>query len=298
VNQWWTNNVSKLEALPTNKNVFELYKDFAVSIASKFSQLGILDLHKSRGAFAAYWSLLETDLKSIAASGWNAELIPADDILKSQFPEVLEELANNEAKRDELEALFNEVNELEDGEFDEENYEVFPVDVLKQYKDTLKEYDSEIKENTKKLKEFQKRYKANSKEIDKQFKTELREAKQDLKAFKKEKNSNSEKEQLVLIQDIELKIVCLQEFGLGYSDLLDGLVKEITNLEPKNNKLAFQQGLILAKLDKHTKSTIKSSIKCCFLNFIPNFLPFNSFQRIASACVGFALISLACPNNT
>jgi type I restriction enzyme M protein len=255
VNQWWTNNISKLEALPTNKNVFELYNDFAVSIASKFSQLGILDLHKSRGAFAAYWSLLEIDLKSIAASGWNAELIPADDILKSQFPKVLEELANNEAKRDELEALFNEVNELEDGEFDEENYEVFPVDVLKQYKDTLKEYDSEIKENTKKLKEFQKRYKANSKEIDKQFKTELREAKQDLKAFKKEKNSNSEKEQLVLIQDIELKIVCLQEFGLGYSDLLDGLVKEITNLEPKNNKLAFQQGLILAKLDKHTKST-------------------------------------------
>lgn len=161
VNDWWTANVAKLEALPTKKNVFDLYKDFAVSIATNFSQLGILDLHKSRGAFASYWDSLETDLKSIAASGWNAELIPADDILKSQFPEVLEELANNEARRDELETLFNEVNELEEGEFDEDNYEVFPKEVLKELKDNIKIYNGEIREVKKEIKALKIRIKTN-----------------------------------------------------------------------------------------------------------------------------------------
>ncbi|WP_299253793.1 type I restriction-modification system subunit M [uncultured Lacinutrix sp.] len=161
VNDWWTNNVSKLEALPEQKNVYDLYRDFSVSIANDFSALGILDLHKSRGAFASYWDTLETDLKSIAASGWNAELIPAEDILQSQFPEVLEELASNEARRDELEALFNEVNELEEGEFDEENYEVFPKEVLKDLKDNIKTYNADIRELKKDIKALKIRIKAN-----------------------------------------------------------------------------------------------------------------------------------------
>jgi type I restriction enzyme M protein len=161
VNTWWNSNIAKLEALPTKKNIFDLRKDFSVSIANDFSQLGILDLHKSRGAFAAYWSSLETDLKSVAASGWNAELIPAEDILKSQFPEVLEELANNEARRDELEALFNEVNELEEGEFEEENYEVFPKDVLKKLKAEIKACTGEISGCKKEIKALKIRIKAN-----------------------------------------------------------------------------------------------------------------------------------------
>ncbi|MBP1839415.1 type I restriction-modification system subunit M [Formosa algae] len=161
VNQWWTNNVPKLEALPEQKNVYDLYRDFSVSIANDFSALGILDLHKSRGAFAAYWDVLETDLKSIAASGWNAELIPAEDILQSQFPEVLEELATNEARRDELEAVFNEVNELEEGEFDEDNYEVFPSDVLKELKTNIKTYNADIRELKKEIKALKIRIKAN-----------------------------------------------------------------------------------------------------------------------------------------
>lgn len=161
INQWWSNNVAKLEALPTEKNVFDLHRDFSVSIANDFSALGILDLHKSRGAFAAYWNSLETDLKSIAASGWNAELIPAEDILQSQFPDVLEELATNEARRDELEALFNEVNELEEGEFDEENYEVFPKEVLTELKANIKTYNADIRELKKEIKALNIRIKAN-----------------------------------------------------------------------------------------------------------------------------------------
>lgn len=161
VNTWWNSNMAKLELLPKKRNIFDLRKDFSVSIANDFSQLGILNLHKSRGAFAAYWSSLETDLKSVSASGWNAELIPEEDILQSQFPEVLEELSNNEARRDELEALFNEVNELEEGEFDEENYEVFPKDVLKELKEEIKICNGDIRELKKEIKALKIRIKAN-----------------------------------------------------------------------------------------------------------------------------------------
>lgn len=161
VNTWWKANISKLEALPKAQNIFALYKDFAQTIAKDFSSLGILDLHKSRGAFAAYWDSIETDLKSVSASGWNAELIPEDDILKSQFPEVLEELANNEARRDELDALFAEVNELEEGEFEEENYEVFPKEVLKEFKTALKELNGDLRQYKKEIKALKIRIKAN-----------------------------------------------------------------------------------------------------------------------------------------
>ena len=164
VNDWWTANVPKLEALPTQQNVFELYRDFSHSISSNFSALGILDLHKSRGAFATYWNSLETDLKSIAASGWNADLIPADAILQSQFPDVLKELANNEARRDELDAMFNEVNELEEDAFDEEEHEVFPKEVLKELKSAIKDYNTAIRQHKKEVKALGIRIKAHEKD--------------------------------------------------------------------------------------------------------------------------------------
>lgn len=166
VQTWWQQNTHKLEALPVEQNVFALYKDFALSIANDFNNLGILDLHKSRGAFAAYWNSLETDLKSVSASGWNAELIPEADILQSQFPEVLEELANNEARRDDLDALFNEVNELEEGEFDEADYEVFPSVEIKKLKTKIKEYNADIRELKKEIKALKIRIKSNDETTD------------------------------------------------------------------------------------------------------------------------------------
>jgi type I restriction enzyme M protein len=174
IEAWWDKNMEKLTALPENKNVYELFRDFSKSIATNFSELGILDLHKSRGAFAAYWDSLETDLKSVAASGWKPELIPADEILKSQFPEVLEELANNEARRDELESLFNEVNELEQEEYIEEDYDVFPKEILKEHKGKINEYKAQISTLNKEIKALNIRIKAVDAETEKdKLKTQL-----------------------------------------------------------------------------------------------------------------------------
>ncbi|MBK8491897.1 MAG: type I restriction-modification system subunit M, partial [Saprospirales bacterium] len=92
---------------------------FLPTLTEKLNALPILDEFKSRGSFAAYWNSITNDIKSVIASGWNAELIPDDEILQSQFPEVLKELKDNEARRDELQAKFDEVNELEDDVWNE-----------------------------------------------------------------------------------------------------------------------------------------------------------------------------------
>jgi type I restriction enzyme M protein len=162
VEQWWLNNQDRLEALPINKNVFELYREFSKSIAHDFSALGVLDIYKSRGSFASYWDTLETDLKSVAASGWNAELIPEEEILQSQFPEVLAELASNEARRDELEAMFKEVNELEEDEYDKEDFEVFPKEVLSLFKEEIKTLNGSLKTLKNEIKALNIRIKTNT----------------------------------------------------------------------------------------------------------------------------------------
>lgn len=161
IQTWWKNNVEKLEKLPIDKNLYNLRQDFSGSISKTFNELGVLDLHKSRGAFAAYWSSVETDLKSIATSGWNAELIPADDILQSQFPKVIEELQQNETRRDELQALFNEVNELDEDEYDEDDYDVLPKDVINELKAELKKHNAELRQAKKDIKALDIRIKKN-----------------------------------------------------------------------------------------------------------------------------------------
>jgi type I restriction enzyme M protein len=161
IQEWWVINERQLITLPQTQNVFQLHKEFGLSMAAHFSKLGILDSHKSRGAFAGFWDTLETDFKSVAASGWNAELIPDAAILQSQFPEVLQELADNESRRDELEALFAEVNALDEDGFDEDEATVFPTARLKEFKDQLKQHNAEIRDTKKEIRALKIRIKAN-----------------------------------------------------------------------------------------------------------------------------------------
>ena len=157
---WWDEHQPKLEALPQERNVYDLYHAFAATITAKISSLGILDEFKCRGSFAGFWSDIFNDLRSVAASGWNAELIPDEEILQSQFPEVIKELNECEARRDELEARFAEVNDLEEDAWTEEEYEIFPKDELAAVKAGIKELGVELKEICKDIKNKEKQIKA------------------------------------------------------------------------------------------------------------------------------------------
>ena len=150
LDRWWTAHVPEIETLPETRNVFELRRRFLSSIAEALVPEGIMDLYQVRGAFAAYMNRLAPDFKSVSASGWGPELIPEEDILHSQFPEVLEKMEADAARIAELEGLFAAAD-VEDAEPDEETG-VLPSETVKALKDEKKAWDAAWKDRLKELK--------------------------------------------------------------------------------------------------------------------------------------------------
>lgn len=158
LSDWWEKNLPIVQSLardPENQhenagNVYLMRRTLLESIADTFKDQDLLTSFQVRGAFANYVNTLKADFKSIAASGWGAGLIPDNDILQSQFPGVLEEMAQAKARRDELMALFSAAGE-EDFE-DTDDTGVLPADEVKSKKDTLKELNAEWKALLKELK--------------------------------------------------------------------------------------------------------------------------------------------------
>ncbi|MGS0757398.1 hypothetical protein ACVBEH_23815, partial [Roseateles sp. GG27B] len=111
---WWQQHLGLIEALApaadkphaSGRNVYAVRATMLDSIERRFAGQNLLTRYQVRGAFANYYQVLAPDLKSIAASGWGPELIPDDDILQSQFPQVLTELAQQHGRLAELQALF------------------------------------------------------------------------------------------------------------------------------------------------------------------------------------------------
>lgn len=154
---WWEKSRERIEALAPDDdgrangtNVYALRRDLLADIERTFKADTLLTDHQIRGAFAHYVSELKADLKSIAASGWGAELIPVDDILKSQFPGVLADMEAKRARLAELSALFAAADE-EDYE-DEDDTGVLPSDEVKALKSELKQLTAAWKTELKALK--------------------------------------------------------------------------------------------------------------------------------------------------
>lgn len=155
---WWQQHLPVIEALApdadnqhaTGRNVYAVRATLLDSIERTFAGQHLLNRYQIRGAFANYYKLLASDFKSIAASGWGPELIPDEDILQSQFPEVLAELEQQHARLAELQALFAAASE-EDFE-DADDAGVLPADEVKALKDELKDANAEWKAGLKTLK--------------------------------------------------------------------------------------------------------------------------------------------------
>ncbi|MCD4653948.1 type I restriction-modification system subunit M, partial [bacterium] len=148
LSDWWKNNVRGFEQLPDTKNVYALRRQCMLTIEETLIAEEILCHHTIRGAFAGYLSDLNGDLKSVAASGWSAVLIPEDEILESQFPEVLAQIENDQSRITELESLFTAADVPEDDESDPENNArgVLPKQVVKLLKQNRKKLNGEIRE--------------------------------------------------------------------------------------------------------------------------------------------------------
>jgi type I restriction enzyme M protein len=154
VESWWQENVSRVEKLaPADNghgNVYALRRELLASISEALKNQSLLNAHQVRGAFANYVDDLKADLKSIAASGWGPELIPDDEIVASQFPEVLEQLEKDRARLAELQSLFAAAKE-EDYD-DSEETGVLPEDQAKSLRDEKKKLDDTWKQSIKELK--------------------------------------------------------------------------------------------------------------------------------------------------
>lgn len=148
---WWEQNLPIVEALAPDaanqqarpRNVYVMRSQLMDSIHDAFAQQNLLTSFQVRGAFASYVNYLKADFKSIAASGWGAELIPDEDILQSQFPEVLEEQANAQARLAELQALFAAADD-EDFE-DTDDTGVMSSEQVKELKAKLKDAKGMVK---------------------------------------------------------------------------------------------------------------------------------------------------------
>ena len=136
---WWAKHLPAIKAINSQRDVFDLYRKLQADINDTLLPLGILDQFKIRGSFAAYWNTepILSDLKSVAASGWGAALIPDEEILKSQFGDLLEKHEQNQNRIAELQALFEEA-EGEDYDYEESESGVLPKEVLKTLKSSKK----------------------------------------------------------------------------------------------------------------------------------------------------------------
>lgn len=156
--EWWQDSFPIVEALvpdPENQsetagNVYAMRRAMLTSIEKKLAKQSLLTPFQVRGAFAKYVDFLKADFKSIAASGWGPELIPAEDILKSQFPGVLEKLDSTQSRLAELQALFAAADE-EDFE-DTEDIGVLPAQEVKAKKAERKTATADWKAQLKKVK--------------------------------------------------------------------------------------------------------------------------------------------------
>lgn len=155
---WWRQHLPIVEALApdadnqhaTARNVYAVRAALLDGIERTFAGQHLLNRYQVRGAFASYYKLLASDFKSIAASGWGPELIPDEDILQSQFPEVLAELERQHSRLAELHALFAAASE-EDFE-DVDDTGALPAEEVKALKEELKESSAEWRARLKTLK--------------------------------------------------------------------------------------------------------------------------------------------------
>ena len=155
---WWEANLPLVQALAPDaanqearpRNVYIMRSRLLRSIEETLANQQLLTSFQVRGAFANYVDTLKADFKSIAASGWGAELIPDEDILQSQFPEVLEELEQAQTRLAELQALFAAADE-EDFE-DTDDTGVLPSEEVKGKKEELKTQNAEWKAQLKQVK--------------------------------------------------------------------------------------------------------------------------------------------------
>ena len=159
IETFWTASDADLDALHGGSR-FDFNNQLTDRFVATLTNLNVLDKYQVRGSFAHFSDSLKSDFRSVQSSGWTAELIPDDELIANEFPEVLADLKRLENRRDELDAKFAEIAELDPEEWDAEQYEVMPKAVISEIKGEIKELKAQKRELAKQQKALEKRRKA------------------------------------------------------------------------------------------------------------------------------------------
>ena len=159
IETFWTASDTDLDALHGG-SLFDFNNQLTDRFVATLTNLNVLDQYQVRGSFAHFSDSLKSDFRSVQSSGWTAELIPDDELIANEFPEVLADLKRLENRRDELDAKFAEIAELDPEEWDAEQYEVMPKAVISEIKGEIKELKAQKRELAKQQKALEKRRKA------------------------------------------------------------------------------------------------------------------------------------------
>ncbi len=158
IETFWTASDADLDSLHGG-SLFDFNNNLTDRFVATLTNLNVLDKYQVRGSFAHFSDTLKSDFRSVQSSGWTAELIPDDELITNEFPEVLEDLKRLENRRDELDAKFAEIAEMDPEEWDAEQYEVMPKSVISDIKAEIKELKAQKRELSKQQKALEKRRK-------------------------------------------------------------------------------------------------------------------------------------------
>lgn len=167
IDDFWTASSNDRDTLHQG-SLFDFNNSLTEKFVTQLEPLNVLDANQVRGSFAHFVSTLRSDFRSVQSSGWTAELIPDDELIANEFPEVLADMQRLESRRDELDAKFAEIAEMDNDEWDAEQYEVMPKAIIAEVKSEIKELRARKREVSKLLKAFEKRFK-----VGEQLQTEI-----------------------------------------------------------------------------------------------------------------------------
>ncbi len=158
IETFWKASDADLDTLHGG-SLFDFNNNLTDRFVATLTNLNVLDKYQVRGSFAHFSDTLKSDFRSVQSSGWTAELIPDDELIANEFPEVLTDLKRLENRRDELDAKFAEIAEIDPEEWDAEQYDVMPKSVISDIKAEIKELKAQKRELTKQQKALDKRRK-------------------------------------------------------------------------------------------------------------------------------------------
>ena len=158
IETFWKASDADLDSLHGG-SLFDFNKNLTDRFVATLTNLNVLDKYQVRGSFAHFSDTLKSDFRSVQSSGWTAELIPDNELIANEFPEVLSDLKRLENRRDELDAKFAEIAEMDPEEWDAEQHEVMPKSVISDIKAEIKELKAQKRELTKQQKALEKRRK-------------------------------------------------------------------------------------------------------------------------------------------